>query len=91
MGGRKSIQQLILHTCGHNEREREKKFITDKNQKAGRIDVGGLFVLEKNFRGPNQQISWQWECSKSLLLGFWPTHSLSLFFVKYLCIFQSNN
>lgn len=49
MGGRKSIQQLILHTCGHNEREREKKLITDKNQKADRIDVGGLCVLEKKF------------------------------------------
>lgn len=47
MEGRKSIQQLTLHTRGHNEREHEKKFITDKNQKADRIDVGGLCVLEK--------------------------------------------
>ena len=91
MGGRKSIQQLILHTHGHNERERERIFITIKVKKLTRLMWVGSVCWKKKFRGPNQKISWQWECSKSLLLGFWPTHSLSLFFVKYLCIFQSNN
>ena len=84
-GGRKSIAQLTLHTHGHNERERETKFIGDKIEKMTRLMWVGSVCWEENFRGPNQKISWQWKCSKSLFLGFWPTHS-------YLCIlFQINN